>query len=338
MSGAAHDDGHGHDHAHDHAHAHGVHANNQFRVLLTFWLIAIFMVVEAVGGWWAGSLTLLADAGHMLTDSGALALAWFASRAMQRPSDDDRSYGHDRFSVLAALINGLSLLAIVAWIGGEAIQRLIAPEAVKAVPMLVIAVVGFLVNSAAFFMLHGADREDMNIHAAVLHVLGDILASLAAIVAATIIILKPSWTVADPILSVVAGALILRNAVALVRRSWHVLMEATPEGVDVTEIASALEMLEGVADIHHLHAWALVPGKTLITLHAQVTTGHAPDAVLARIKQTLAERFHIAHSTIQMEGACADDEDHRDHSTVTKPRNHVHDHGHSHRQKLAATR
>jgi cobalt-zinc-cadmium efflux system protein len=333
-------DDHGHAHGHDHAHAHGVHANNQFRVLLTFWLIAIFMVVEAVGGWWAGSLTLLADAGHMLTDSGALALAWFASRAMQRPSDEDRSYGHDRFSVLAALINGLSLLAIVAWIGGEAIQRLIAPEAVKAVPMLVIAVVGFLVNSSAFFLLHGADREDMNIHAAVLHVLGDILASLAAIVAATIIIVKPAWTVADPILSVVAGALILRNAVALVRRSWHVLMEATPEGVDVAEIAAALETLEGVADIHHLHAWSLVPGKTLITLHAQVTTGHAPDTVLARIKRTLAERFHIDHSTIQMEGACADDEDHRDHSTVTKTRGHGHghDHGDSHRQKLAATR
>src|SRR5882757_6690933 len=149
--------GHGHDH-HDHT------VSSQSRVLTTFWLIAVFMIVEAVGGWWSGSLTLIADAGHMLTDSGALALAWFASRAMQRPSDEDRSYGHDRFSVLAALINGLSLLAIVAWIAGEAIQRLIAPEEVKAVPMLVIAVVGFLVNSAAYFMLHGADREDMNIH------------------------------------------------------------------------------------------------------------------------------------------------------------------------------
>ena len=157
MNASVHDHGHpGGGHGHDHAH--GVHANNQFRVLLTFWLIAIFMVVEAVGGWWAGSLALLADAGHMLTDSGALALAWFASRAMQRPSDEDRSYGHDRFSVLAALINGLSLLAIVAWIGGEAIQRLLFPEHVKAVPMLVIAGAGFVVNSAAFFMLHGADR------------------------------------------------------------------------------------------------------------------------------------------------------------------------------------
>ncbi|MDB5393468.1 MAG: czcD2 [Rhodospirillales bacterium] len=321
---------------HHHAHDHGSPAANQFRVLLTFWLIAIFMVVEAVGGWWAGSLTLMADAGHMLTDSGALALAWFASRAMRRPSDSDRSYGHDRFSVLAALINGLSLLAIVAWIGVEAIQRLIAPEEVKAIPMLVIAVVGFLVNSAAFFMLHGADRDDMNIHAALLHVLGDILASAAAIAAATIIILKPQWTAADPVLSVVAGALILRNAVSLVRRSWHVLMEATPEGVNVAEIASALETLEGVADIHHLHAWALVPGKTLITLHAQVAIGYEPDTVLARIKWALAERFHIDHSTIQMEGACADDEDHRDHSV--RAHAHSHGHGHSHRQKLAATR
>jgi cobalt-zinc-cadmium efflux system protein len=318
----------GHDHGHDHSNP----ASNQRRVMLTFWLIAVFMVVEAAGGWWTGSLTLMADAGHMLTDSCALALAWFAARAMQRPSDADRSYGHDRFSVLAALINGLSLLAIAGWIAVEAVQRLISPGDVKAIPMLLIAAAGFIVNSAAFFMLHGADRDDMNIRAAVLHVLGDMLASLAAIVAATVIIVKPAWTIADPILSVVAGALILRNAVGLVRRSWHVLMEATPEGVNVAEIASALEALEGVADIHHLHAWALVPGKTLITLHAQVSIGHAPDTVLARIKRALAERFHIDHSTIQMEGACADDEDHRDQSA------RKHGHGHSHRQKLAATR
>lgn len=315
--------------AHPHGHS---HAANQSRVLVTFWLIAIFMVLEAVGGWWSGSLTLIADAGHMLTDSGALALAWFASRAMQRPSDANRSYGHDRFSVLAALINGLSLIAIVGWIAVEAVQRLISPEQVKAVPMLVIAVVGFLVNAAAFFMLHGADHDDLNIHAALLHVLGDMLASLAAIVAAVVIIVMPAWTIADPILSVIAGGLILRNAVGLVRRSWHVLMEGTPEGVDVGEIAATLESLEGVRDIHHLHAWALVPGKTLITLHAQVAAGHASDAVLARIKRTLAESFHIDHSTIQMEGACADDADHCDEPVQRDDHSHEpHDHaGHDH--------
>ena len=181
----------------------------------------------------------------------------------------------------------------------------------------------------------------MNIRGALLHVLGDIIASLAAVAAAAIIIVKPAWTAADPIFSAVAGILILRNAVGLVRRSWHVLMEATPEGVDVAEIESALETLDGVRDIHHLHAWSLVPGKTLITLHAQVETGRAPDAVLAEIKQTLAERFHIDHSTIQIESACADDEDHRDHPTRRDDHDHAHGHhahGHSPAPKLAATR
>jgi cobalt-zinc-cadmium efflux system protein len=313
---------------HHHGHDHGAHGSER-QVFRTFWLIATFMVIEAVGGWWSGSLTLVADAGHMLTDAGALALAWFAARAMRRPSDAERSYGHDRFSVLAALINGLTLLAIVAGIAIEAVHRLIEPEAIKAVPMLAIAVAGLAVNSGAFFMLHGADRDNLNINAAVLHVLGDILASLAAVVAATLILVNPSWTFADPVLSVVAGGLILRNAVGLVQRSWHVLMEGTPEGVDTAEVSVALSRIEGVADIHHLHAWSLVPGKPLITLHARVAPGHAPDAVLGRLKHELAERFHINHSTIQMESACADDEDHED-RPARSAQQHGPDHGHAH--------
>jgi cobalt-zinc-cadmium efflux system protein len=293
-------------------------------VFRTFWLISIFMAVEAAGGWWSGSLTLLADAGHMLTDSAALALAWFAQRAMKRPTDAFMSYGHDRFSVLAALLNGLGLVAIVILIGIEAIRRLVAPEPVLGGPMLVIAVTGLAVNCLAFFMLHGADRDNLNINAAILHVLGDILASLAAVVAA-LVILTTGWTAADPILSAIAGALILRNATALIRRSWHVLMESTPEGVDVEEIALALEAIEGVADIHHLHAWALVPGKPLITLHARVAVGHEPDLVLARIKQALCDRFQIDHSTIQMERSCPDPQEHHD---APDPARHDHDHHH----------
>lgn len=319
-----------HDH-HDHGH-HDHGASSESRVLKTFWLISIFMVVEAAGGWWSGSLTLLADAGHMLTDSAALALAWFAQRAMKRPTDALMSYGHDRFSVLAALLNGLGLIAIVIWIAIEAIRRLIAPEPVLGTPMLVIAVTGLVVNCLAFFVLHGADRDNLNIHAALLHVLGDILASLAAVVAA-LVILTTGWTAADPILSAIAGVLILRNATALVRRSWHVLMESTPEGVDVEEIELALEAIEGVADIHHLHAWSLVPGKPLITLHARVFGGHEPDIVLARIKQTLSVRFQIDHSTIQMEGSCPDPRE--DHDDSRRHDHHGHDHAHHHRAAVS---
>ena len=317
-SRTAHSHGHhGHDHGHDHA------SGSESRILKTFWLISVFMVVEAAGGWWSGSLTLLADAGHMLTDSAALALAWFAARAMKRPSDAERSYGHDRFSVLAALINGLGLIAIVFWIALEAIHRLIYPEDVKALPMLIIAGIGFVVNCGAFFLLHGSDDDNLNLRAAILHVIGDILASVAA-VAAALIILGIGWRPIDPILSVVAGGLILKNAVSLVRRSWHVLMEATPEGVDTHEIVTVLEGLDGVADIHHLHAWSLTPGKPLITLHAQVTAGYVADTVLARIKQALSDRFHIDHSTIQMETACPD-----------APRHHEHSHGHDHKMSVA---
>jgi cobalt-zinc-cadmium efflux system protein len=320
--------------AHDHAHhSHDAAAASQRRVLATFWLIAAFMIVEAAGGWWAGSLTLIADAGHMLTDSGALALAWFATRQTQRPSDTEKSYGHGRFSVLSALVNGLGLIAIVGWIAIEAVQRLMAPTEVKAVPMLAIAIAGFLVNAGAFFLLHGADRDNLNIKSAVLHVIGDLLASFAAIIAAVVILVMPAWTIADPVLSVVASALILRSAIGLVGKSWHVLMEGTPEGVDVAEITAALEALDGVTDIHHLHAWSLVPGKPLITFHARLLPGHTSDAVLARMKQTLAERFQIDHSTIQIEGACADAEDHCEDPSAGA---HPHDHGHG--RKVAATR
>jgi len=317
-------------HGHDHGRS---HAANQARVSRTFWLITGFMILEGVGGWWARSLTLVADAGHMLTDAGALALAWFAVRAMQRPSDAERSYGYDRFSVLAALINGLSLMAIAVWIAIEAVHRILEPEAVKAVPMLVIAVAGLIVNSSAFFMLHGGEKDNLNVQAALLHVIGDILASLAAVIAAVVILLAPNLTIADPILSVVAGTLIARTAFALVRRSWHVLMEATPEGVSVTDIATALEGLDGVADVHHVHVWSLMPGKPLITLHARALSGYAHDAVLADIKAALAGRFHITHSTVQLEGACAD-EDHRAHPGGQDGGHHGHVHGHQSKQAV----
>lgn len=326
------DAGHAHGHAGGHDHA----AASQARVLRTFWLIAIFMVFEGVGGWWAGSLTLVADAGHMLTDAGALALAWFAARAMRRPSDAERSYGHDRFSVLAALINGLALMAIVLWIAIEAIHRVLAPETVKAVPMLAIAVAGLAVNTVAFFMLEGGDRDNLNIQAALLHVIGDILASVAAVVAALVILFAPNLTIADPILSVVAGALILRTALKLVRRSWHVLMEATPEDLNVDEIASALEGVDGVADVHHVHVWSLRPGKPLITLHARAVSGYAQDRVLTGIKTALAERFQITHSTVQLEGACADD--HAGHDHGPEGADDHHGQADSHQSKRAASR
>lgn len=294
-----------HDHGPDDGHAHD-HAASRGRVLIAFWLITVFMVVEALGGWWSGSLALLADAGHMLANSAALALAWFAARALERPVNSERSYGYDRFSVLAALINGLALIGIVAALAVEAVNRLMNAEPVLALPMLGIAVAGLVVNIFAFFVLHGADRGNLNVRAALLHVAGDIFASLAAVVAALVILVRPSWVVVDPLLSVIAGGLILKSAIDLVRQSWHVLMEGTPTDIDVREIERLLCGVDGVADIHHVHAWSLAPGKPLITLHARLRPGFDGDRVLAGLKHALTEQFHIEHSTIQLERDCAD--------------------------------
>jgi cobalt-zinc-cadmium efflux system protein len=190
-------------------------------------LTATFMVVEVIGGILSGSLALLADAGHMLTDTMALTLAAVAFGVSARPADSKRSYGYHRFQILAAFVNGLSLLLIVGWILIEAVRRLISPPDVMGKTMLIVASAGLLVNIVAFIILHGGDRENLNIRGAALHVAGDLLGSIAAIVAAIVIIFT-AWMPIDPILSVVVALLILRSAWYLVKRSAHILLEGAP--------------------------------------------------------------------------------------------------------------
>jgi cobalt-zinc-cadmium efflux system protein len=266
-----------------------------------------FMAVEATGGLLAGSLALLADAGHMLTDAAALAFAWLAFRLAHRPADTARSYGYHRFQVLAAFVNGVVLIAIVAWILFEAVQRLREPVEILGGLMLAVAAVGLIVNIVAFFILHGANRENLNVRGALLHVLGDLLGSVAALLAAMIIIFT-GWTPIDPILSVLVAMLILRSAWALVRQSTHVLLEGTPTEVDVSQLKSAL--VEGVAkvdDVHHVHVWTLATGKLVMTLHAHVCEDADSEQVLRTIHSICRERFGVAHVTVQIEhGRCAD--------------------------------
>lgn len=264
-------------------------------------LTAGFMVVEVIGGLISGSLALIADAGHMLTDTAALGLAWYAFRSSRRPATPERSYGHDRVQVLAALINSGALIVVSIWIAVEAARRLMAPEPVLGGTMLVVAVLGLLANIAAFLVLHGGDREDLNMRGAILHVLGDLLGSLGAIVAAGVI-LATGWTPIDPILSVLVALLILRGAWSNLRRAWHVLMEGTPEDLDVPGLRTALAAaVPGVLDIHHVHAWSLVPGRTLVTLHASIASVAEHDAVLHGLQRELVTRFNIHHATIQLE-------------------------------------
>jgi cobalt-zinc-cadmium efflux system protein len=298
-----------HDHSHHHRHEHARTADNERRVLWAMLLTGGFMVAEAVGGVIAGSLALIADAGHMLTDTASLALAWAAFRIGRRPADPRRSYGYHRFQVLAAFVNGIALVAIVLWIAVEAVRRFFDPVEVLGGLMLAIAVVGLLVNIAAFLVLHGAERENLNVRGAALHVLGDLLGSVAAIVAA-LVILWTGWTPIDPLLSVLVALLILRSAWFVVRKSGHILLEGTPDWLDVDELRGELTAaVPEVEDVHHVHAWMLTTERPLMTLHANVREGADHTRVLLAITRVLKERYGVGHATVQVEPAgCADEE------------------------------
>lgn len=301
--------GHHQGHGHEHAHGHLVGASgDERRVLLALMITGGFMVVEVVGGFLANSLALLADAGHMLTDTAALALALLALRASRRPADPERSYGYHRFQVLSALVNGAALIAIAGWITVEAIGRVMAPEDVLGGLMLVVAVAGLVVNVVAFLLLRGGDRQNLNIRGATLHVLGDLLGSVAAIAAAGII-MATGWMPIDPLLSVLVALLILRSAWLLVRQSTHILMEGTPADLDTKALCAAVcAAVPEVQGVHHLHAWSLTPDRPLVTLHAHIAEDADHDDVLRAIKAVLAERYGITHATIQLErGACVDE-------------------------------
>ncbi len=293
---------HPHAHGHGHAHHHDHGAPNSSRLLgIAFVLTAVFMVVELLGGLFANSLALIADAGHMLTDSAALALAWAASKIASRPADTKRSFGYQRLRVLAAFVNGCALLFIVGWIAFEAVQRLANPVDVNATAMIWIGALGLAVNLIVFTMLRQGDAHDMNVSAATLHVLGDMLGSIAAIVAA-IVILFTGWLPIDPLLSLVVGGLIVRSAIALVRRSAHILMEGSPDWLDIAELRATLEnRVPAIRDVHHVHAWLVGPQETLLTMHACVAVGADHSAVLREAKAVLADHYGITHATIQIE-------------------------------------
>lgn len=278
----------------------------QFAVVLT----AGFMLVEVAGGLLSGSLALLADAGHMLTDSMALVLAAFAFRVSARPADAKRSFGYHRFQIIAAFVNGLTLLAIVAWIILEAVQRFMAPPAVTGDLMLAVASAGLLVNIVVFLVLHGGDQENLNIRGAALHVLGDLLGSIATIVAA-VVILTTGWLPIDPLLSIVVACLIMRSAWLLVKRSGHILLEGTPEWLDIEQMQRALTArVPQICGVHHVHVWGLTPQYLMLTMHIVIDRGHQDTTmVVRRVKAMLSDEFGIGHSTIEVEtGECADGE------------------------------
>jgi cobalt-zinc-cadmium efflux system protein len=282
--------------------------SNMRRVTIALVLTGTFMIVEVIGGILSGSLALLADAGHMLTDTMALALAAVAFQVSKRPADARLTYGYQRFQILAAFVNGLSLLFIVGWILYEAFSRFVSPQEVLGKTMLVVAVAGLVVNIIAFIVLHGGDKENLNIRGAALHVAGDLLGSVAAIVAAVVIIYT-GWMAIDPILSVAVAILILKSAWVLVKRSAHVLLEGAPEWMNVDEMQEGLvEQIPEVVSIHHVHVWGMTPQDLMLTMHVRVENHTAnPTDIIRRVKALLRHDYGIGHSTVEIEtDDCAD--------------------------------
>jgi len=304
----AHDD---HDHSHaGHGHAHH-HAANERSVGLAALLTGGFMVAEVVGGILAGSLALLADASHMLTDFASLALAWIGFRLTRQPADWRRTYGFDRFAVLVAFVNGIALFALAAWIVTEAVQRLSSPVVVLGGPMLWIAAAGLGVNVLSFFVLRSGDRDNLNIRAAVLHVVGDLLGSVAAVIAA-IVVLTTGWMPIDPLLSIVVALIILRSAWRVVADSGHILLEGSPPHIDSRALRDRLRSaLPFVLDVHHVHAWSISQERPMVTLHASIAASTDSAVAVREIKRVLAAEFRITHATIEIEFDACGDEPHQ---------------------------
>lgn len=278
------------------------------------------MVAEAVGGIVTGSLALLADAGHMLTDSVALFFAWYAFHLAGRQATARLSFGYDRLKTLVAYTNGLAIFAIAGWIVWEAWRRFTEPSPVLGGPMLAIALMGLAVNIGAFLVLHGGDRDDLNMRGALLHVMGDLLGSVAAIIAAGVI-LATGWYPIDPILSVLVSLLLFRSAYGLVRDAGHVLLEGTPGNIDRDAVARDLvASVAQVRDVHHMHVWSLDGSRNMATLHASLEQGADAHLAIGAIKRRLAGTHGIRHATVEPEYDCCADSHHDDHE-------HGHDHG-----------
>jgi len=296
-----------HDHHHGHHHHHA-HAANERSVAIAAALTGSFMLAEVVGGVLSGSLALLADAGHMLTDFASLALAWIGFRLARRPADWRRTYGFDRFSVLVAFVNGIALFAIAIWIGVEAVLRLREPVEVLGGLMLWVALAGLVVNVLAFWVLSDGDKSNLNLRAASLHVAGDLLGSVAA-VAAAIVIMTTDWMPIDPLLSIVVALIIVRSAWRVVGDAGHILLEGAPSGFDTEAVKQDICRAIGyVVDIHHVHAWSISQERPMVTLHADILPGTDAIVAIREIKQMLAEHFDITHATVEVEfGICGDD-------------------------------
>lgn len=294
----------GHDHSHHEGHDHGGHSRGAGRRALTFvfFLTTAFLGLEVVGGFLTGSLALLADAGHMASDAVSLGLALFAVWLAERPATPRRSFGYKRAEILAALANGVTLVAVSVWIFVEAFRRLQDPQPILGGWMMAVAVVGLLVNVAGAVVLSRSGGESLNVEGALRHVLADLLGSVGVIVAAGIILLT-GWRYADPLVSAVIGVLVLASSWKLLRDSTNILLEATPRGVDAEKVGRRMASAPGVEEVHDLHIWTITSGFPALSAHILVGRDENCHARRRDLEGVLAHDFGIEHTTLQVDHA-----------------------------------
>jgi cobalt-zinc-cadmium efflux system protein len=293
-----HEHGHGHDHSHDHRAASG-HA---LRIALV--ILGVFFVVELVGGLLTNSLALLSDAAHLLSDVAAVALALFAQWFARRPPSPDRSYGYRRVEILAALINGITLLLVAVYIAYEAYHRLQQPPAVLGLPMILVASVGLVAQLVTTLVLSKAKGESLNVRGAYLHAMTDAVQSVGVVIAGVVMLLT-GWYIVDPIISLVIGLLVAYSGGKIIWEATHVLIEGTPKEVDLPRIVTQIEQTPGVERVTDLHAWSLTTGYNALSAHVQAdTSAGASDALLQRLTAELRASFPIQHVTLQIERGC----------------------------------
>ena len=290
---------------HSHKHRHSTESWRRLSVVLV--LTAIYMVAEAAGGWWTGSLALLADAGHMFTDVAALGLAltavWFAAR----PATSSKTFGYYRLEIIAALVNGVALVVISLLIFYGAWERWLSPPVVRGGPMMIFAAGGLVVNLVCAWILHGHSEVDLNMRGAWLHVIGDALGSVAAL-AAGALMWGFSWYTADPLFSVLISALIIWGSIRLIRESTNVLLEGTPAHINLAAVENAILDTNGVDDVHDLHVWTITSGREALSAHVIHSHTISQPDLLKELRLKLHDRFGVDHLTIQMETADFEDE------------------------------
>ncbi len=288
-----------HDHA---AHADLDTSDGRKRVAIACVITAVFAVVEVVGGIISGSLALLADAAHMLTDSASLALAWLGYWFAAKAPDDTHSFGFGRMRVLAAFVNGIALLALAAWVMVEGVLRFLNPQPVIGVIMLIVAIGGLVVNLVAAFILHGGNNKDINLSGALWHVIGDLLASVAAIAAAMVIMLT-DWTPIDPLLSILVSLLVLVAGVRITQRAGHILLQGAPDDLTPAVVRSKLmKQFNGIKDVQPVHVWQLTEDKLIATVCIKAESGICTETLRESVKQYLQEKLHLHLMTVEVIG------------------------------------